>query len=270
MARIGLLAGNGNLPVKFAYAAVAAGNEVIAITLTPEAEVDELKNVATKVYQISAGQLDKIINILKEEGISEVIMLGKVTKELLYQGIELDQRFMLLLSNLKEKNDDSIMLAIVKELESAGIKISDQTKYITELLPNKGLLTALKPDATTLADMEYGFKMAKEIGRLDIGQTVVVKDNAIMAVEAIEGTDQAILRGGKLGRGEVVVAKVSKPQQDFRFDIPAVGLDTLEKLIEVKAKGLVIEAKKTFIVDQEEFIKRANQAGITIMAMSKE
>jgi len=267
MARIGLLAGNGNLPVKFTYAAVAQGNEVIAITLTPEAEVDKLKDIATKVYQISAGQLDEIINTLKNEGISEIIMLGKVTKELLYQGIELDQRFMFLLSNLKEKNDDSIMLAVVKELESAGIKISNQTKYIVELLPSEGLLTESEPDVETLADMEYGFRMAKEIGRLDIGQTVIVKDKAIMAVEAIEGTDQAILRGGQLGRGGVVVAKVSKPQQDFRFDIPAVGLDTMDKLIEIKAKGLVIEAKKTFIVNQEEFIQKADKAGIAVMAM---
>ncbi|OCL25612.1 hypothetical protein U472_14885 [Orenia metallireducens] len=270
MARIGLLAGNGNLPVEFTYAAKAEGNEVVAIALTPEAEVDKLKSVATKLYQISAGQLNKIINTLKEEGISEVVMLGKVTKELLYQGIELDQRFMLLLSNLKEKNDDSIMLAIVKELESAGIKISNQTKYIAALLPAEGLLTEVEPDAETLADMKYGFKMAKEIGGLDIGQTVVVKDKAVMAVEAIEGTDQAILRGGQLGRGGVIVAKVSKPQQDFRFDIPAVGLDTLDKLVKVKAKGLIIEAKKTFIVNQEEFIKGANEAGIAVVAMEED
>ncbi|TDX59208.1 LpxI family protein [Orenia marismortui] len=267
MAKIGLLAGNGNLPVIFSQVAVSQGHEVVCITVTPEAEIDKLEDIVDKLYQINVGQLDKLITTLKSEKIIDLVMLGKVTKELLYQGVELDQRFMQLLANLEEKNDDAIMLAIVQELGQAGIKISNQTKYIEDLLPQEGTLTQIKPDEETLADMKYGFKMAKEIGRLDIGQTVVVKDKAIMAVEAIEGTDEAILRGGKLGRGEVVVAKVSKPQQDLRFDIPAVGLDTLDKLIEVNAKGLVIEANKTFIVNQEEFIKEAEKAQIPIVVM---
>ena len=205
--------------------------------------------------------------LFRSQEISEVVLLGKVTKELLFQGIELDQRFKKLLAQLPEKNDDAIMLAIVNELQAEGIKVSDQTKFMKQFFVDEGLLTTVEPTAAVAADMEYGFKMAKEIGGLDIGQTVVVKDQAVMAVEAIEGTDQAILRGGELGQGEVVAAKVSKPQQDFRFDIPTVGLQTIENLIAVDATGLVIEAGKTFIVNQEQVIAKANQAGIAIKAV---
>ncbi len=270
MSKIGLLAGNGNLPIKFANMAIQQGVEVVAIAITDEADVETLNQSLASVYEISAGQLEQIIQTLQKEGITELVMLGKVTKELLYQGIDLDQKFSSLLNKLKEKNDDAIMLAIVEELKKSGINVIDQTKFIESLLPQVGILTNKKPAQKLLADMKFGFKMAKEIGALDIGQTVVVKDKAVIAVEAIEGTDQAILRGGQLGREEVVVAKVSKPQQDLRFDIPTIGLDTLDRLIKVKAKGLVIEAKKTFIVNQKEVLNKAEEAGIVIVAMGEE
>ncbi|MCK8816356.1 UDP-2,3-diacylglucosamine diphosphatase LpxI [Natroniella sulfidigena] len=267
MAKLGLIAGNGNLPVLFAQAATAQGIDLVTITVTPEAASDELNKIVDQSYQISVGQLKEIITTLQDEEVEEVVMLGKVTKELLFQGIELDQEFKMLLAQLEEKNDDAIMLAIVDRLAEAGIKVSDQTKFIEELFPQPGVLTDIEPESQILDDMKLGFKQAKEIGRLDIGQTVVVKDGAVMAVEAIEGTDQAILRGGKLGQGEVVVAKVSKPKQDQRFDIPTVGLETLENLIKVDAAGLVIEAGETFIVNQEEFIKRAEENEIPIVAI---
>ncbi|WP_408955156.1 LpxI family protein [Natroniella sp. ANB-PHB2] len=270
MAKLGLIAGDGNLPVLFAQAATAQGIDLVVITVTPEAASDELNKIVDKSHQINVGQLKEIITTLQNEEVDQVVMLGKVTKELLFQGLKLDQEFKNLLSQLDEKNDDAIMLAIVDRLAKAGIKVSDQTKFIAELFPQPGVLTEIKPQAEVLDDMKLGFRQAKEIGRLDIGQTVVVKDGAVMAVEAIEGTDQAILRGGQLGRGKVVVAKVSKPEQDQRFDIPTVGLETLENLIEVDAAGLIIEARETFIVDQEEFIKRAEEAGISIVAMTEE
>lgn len=267
MAKLGLIAGDGNLPVLFAQAAVAQGIELVGITVTPEAISDELDKAVDELYQINVGQLREIITTLQDEEVEEVVMLGKVTKELLFQGIELDQEFKQLLARLDEKNDDAIMLAIVDRLAEAGIAVSDQTKFIADLFPQPGVLTEIEPGAEVWEDMKLGFRQAKEIGRLDIGQTVVVKDGAVMAVEAIEGTDQAILRGGKLGQGEVVVAKVSKPKQDQRFDIPTVGIETLENLIKVDAAGLVIEAGETFIVKQEEFIKRAEEAKIPIVAI---
>ena len=266
--KLGLIAGDGELPIMFAQGAKQAGLDLDIITVTPNAATDKLKRIVPNTKKIEVGQLDKIINHLQENEISEVVLLGKVTKELLFQGIELDQRFKKLLSQLPEKNDDAIMLAIVNELQEAGITVSDQTKFMEEFFVDEGLLTTVEPSEAVVQDMEYGFKMAKEIGGLDIGQTVVVKDQAVMAVEAIEGTDEAILRGGKLGQGEVVAAKVSKPQQDSRFDIPTVGLQTIENLIEVDAKGLVVEADKTFIVNQEQVIAKANEAGIAVKAVS--
>ena len=264
--RLGLIAGDGNLPVLFAQGAKQAHLDVEAITVTPDAKTEELTEIVPTT-EIEVGQLAKIINYLKENNISEVVLLGKVTKELLFQGIELDQRFKGLLAQLPEKNDDAIMMAIVDELQKEGIAVSDQTKFMDEFLVTEGILTSVEPSAETVKDMEYGFKMAKEIGKLDIGQTVVIKDQAVMAVEAIEGTDEAILRGGKLGRGEVVAAKVAKPEQDLRFDIPTVGLETIDKLIEVDANGLVLEAGKTFIVQQDQVITKAEKAGLPIKAI---
>ena len=267
MCRIGLLAGNDNLPVLFAQAAVKAGIEVVVIALTEGAKVGQLETLTDKVYKIDVGQLEKIITTLQTEEVKEVVMLGKVTKELLYQEVKLDQRFKNLLANLENNSDDNIMLAIVEELKKEGIKPVKQLEFIYKLLAPAGTLTNTEPTKKVLADMNFAFKMAKEIGRLDIGQTVVVKDKAVMAVEAIEGTNQAILRGGDLAQTEAVVAKVSKPKQDLRFDIPTIGLKTIENLKKIGAKGIVIEAEKTFIVNQKEVVAKADEAGISIVAM---
>ena len=264
--KLGLIAGDGNLPVYFAQGAKQAGLDIKAVAVTPNAKEDRLADIVP-TKSIDVGLLDEIITYLKEEGLSEIVFLGKVTKELLFQGIELDQRFKSLLTKLPEKNDDAIMLAIVNELQEEGIEVSDQTKFMDQFLVDEGLLTNLEPSREVEKDMDYGFKMAKEIGELDIGQTVVVKDQAVMAVEAIEGTDEAILRGGKLGQGEVVAAKVAKPQQDLRFDIPTIGLETIENLIRVDAQGLVIEADKTFIVKQDQVVAKAEEAGVVIKAV---
>lgn len=267
MRRIGLIAGEGMLPVVWAKAASLAGVQLVIIGITSATEMDLLRQYAPKTYQFSVGQLETIIQTLKSEGITEAVMMGKVQKVQLYQGIELDQRFLELLANLPEKNDDAILMALVQEMALAGIKFIEQTCFMDEFLAREGnLITQSKISPKLLADMEYGFKMAKEIGRLDIGQTVVVKDGVVIAVEAIEGTDLAILRGGELARG-IVVAKVSKPQQDFRFDLPTIGLQTIENLIKVQAQGLVVEAEKTFFIQQAEVLKLAQDNQIVVMAM---
>jgi DUF1009 family protein len=266
MKRIGLLAGVGRLPVEFARAASGMGFTVIAVGVVPGVD-PELAQAATKFYSISVGELGRILSTLKEERVGEVTMLGKVTKELMFSGgVQLDDRIRRLLAGLADQSDDTIMLAFVRELAVEGVGVLDQTAMIRALMPQPGILTRRQPTAAEEADMEFGFKMAKEIGGLDIGQTVVVKNRAVLAVEAIEGTDACIRRGGELGRGGVVVAKVAKPQQDLRFDVPSVGPDTLQMMIASGAGALVIEAGKTLLVDRAKVLALADENNITIVA----
>lgn len=266
MKKIGLLAGCGRLPVEFTRVASSMGISVVAIGLVPNVD-QELAEVASSYYNISAGELEKIIITLREHEITKVTMIGKVTKEHMFSNIlMLDDRMRNLLAGLKDHSDDTIMLALVKELATSGIGVLDQTELIKKLMPVPSVLTKREPSEAELLDMEFGFMMARHIGGLDIGQTVVVKNRAVMAVEAIEGTDVCIKRGGQLGRGQVVVAKVAKPNQDMRFDVPAVGVNTLEAMIEAKATALVIEAYKTLVIDREKVIKLADENNITIVA----
>ncbi|ADL13676.1 LpxI family protein [Acetohalobium arabaticum] len=265
MNRVGLIAGNGRLPLYFAQAAKDKAREVVAVSVTEQALVNKLDSIVDESYELSVAKLDKLITKLQTAGIKEVVMVGKVNKDLMFN-LDFDERMTKLLMNLEEKNDDAILLALVEELAAAGIKVKKQTTYLESLLPQLGTLTEIEPSPDIIKDMEFGFKMAKGIGDLDIGQTVVVKDRAVIAVEAIEGTDQAILRSGQLAEG-VVAAKVSKPQQDFRFDIPTIGKDTIKNLIEIGAAGLVIEAAKTFILDRREVCQLADKAGLPIVAM---
>ncbi|WP_378950935.1 LpxI family protein [Pelosinus sp. sgz500959] len=267
MKSIGLLAGVGGLPVQFARAARGMGFSVIAIGVVPGVD-PELEQVADKTYHISVGQLQEILTTLKNEGITQVTMLGKVTKELMFTGtVALDSRIQKVLASLTDNSDDTIMLAFVREFAGEGFTILDQTALIRSLMPSAGILTSRAPTVDERADMDFGFTMAKEMGRLDIGQTVVVKKCAVMAVEAIEGTDVCIRRGGELGRGGVTVAKVSKPSQDLRFDVPAVGMSTLQSMCAAGATALVVEAGKTLIIDREKVVQMANDHDITIVAM---
>lgn len=267
MKTIGLLAGLGRLPVEFAKAASGMGIQVVAIQLLPEAD-KELQTVAAKTFEISVGQLDTIISTLKAEDIKEVTMLGKVTKELMFNGkVQIDLRMQKLFAGLTDHSDDAIMLAFVKELSVEGIGILDQTALIASLLPPSGQLTKRALSTQEKVDAEFGFSIAKHMGGLDIGQTVVIKQHAVMAVEAIEGTDACIKRGGLLGRGGVLVAKVAKPKQDMRFDVPSVGVSTIESMIEAGATALVMEANKTLLIDKERVVALADAHDISIMVM---
>lgn len=267
MEKVGILAGIGALPVECAKAAKLQGNEVYAVALLPETS-DALRDYADDYQEISIFKVGKILNYLKKKQVTEVTMIGKVTKELLYAHKAMpDFKAMQILMSLPNRKDDTVMQALVKAVESTGAKVVNQTALIRPLMPAAGTLTKREPSAAERQDMEFGFRMAKEIGRMDVGQTVVVKDMAVMALEAIEGTDACISRGGKLAREGAVVAKVAKPQQDNRFDVPAVGRKTLETMIEVKAKALVIEANETLLVEREEVIKLADENGIAIVAM---
>ena len=267
MERVGLLAGAGKLPVECARAAKALGFEVYAVALLPETDA-ELADFAVEYKEISVAHLDAILNYLKEKEIKKVTMIGKVTKELLFSGkVQPDARMMQLIMSLPDRSDDTIMMMFVRELAKAGMEAFDQTMLIRKLMPHRGTLTKREPTQAQRQDMEFGFRMAKELGRLDVGQTVVVKNLAVMALEAIEGTDACIRRGGELANGGAVVAKVAKPQQDNRFDVPTVGLKTIEMMVSVKASALAIEADKTLLVEREKVLALAEANDIAIVAM---
>lgn len=267
MEKIGLLAGIGRLPVEFTVSATKMNFSVYAVGLVDGVD-EELSAVAAAYEQIGAGQLARVIAYLKENGITKITMLGKITKEILFTGdVEIDEKTRHIFDELPDNSDDTLMLAFVKAFAMEGITVFDQTALIRQLLVKEGVFTSRVPTETEKQDMEYGFKMAKAIGGLDIGQTVVVKDRAVMAVEAIEGTDACILRGGKLSGGGAVVVKVAKPKQDVRFDMPAVGVKTIESMIEAGAKVLAMEAGKTLLVDKSKVVSLADGNGITICAI---
>lgn len=267
MEKVGLLAGIGALPVECAKAARVQGYEVYVVALLPETD-NRLKDYATDYQEISVFKVGKILSYLKKKQITQVTMIGKVTKELLYAHKAMpDFKTVQILMGLPNRKDDTVMQALVEAVETTGAKVVDQTALIRPLMPLAGTLTKREPSAEEKQDMEFGFRMAKEIGRLDVGQTVVVKNLAVMALEAIEGTDACIRRGGQLARGGAVVAKVAKPEQDNRFDVPAVGCKTIETMVEAGAKALVIEAGQTLLVEKDQVLQLADDNGITIVAM---
>ncbi|MEW6054726.1 MAG: UDP-2,3-diacylglucosamine diphosphatase LpxI [Nitrospirota bacterium] len=268
MKKLGLIAGTGELPKAIAEEARAQGYAVIAIGLDPLAD-RSLSSHVDEITWVNVGKFGKLIESLKKSGIKEAVMAGKVSKTLLYKSkITPDLRAVKLLFGLKDRKDDSILLAITEELAQEGIRLLDITRFSGSLLTTEGVHTKKAPTGNEWKDIEFGWKIAKEIGRLDIGQTVVVKDQAVMSVEAIEGTDEAIRRGGILAGEGAVVVKVSKPDQDMRFDVPAVGLQTLSAMKEVRAKVLAVEAHKSLILDKNTLIDEANTTKIVIVGYS--
>ena len=267
MEKLGILAGVGKLPVECARAAQQLGYEVYAVGLLADSD-PQIAQFSKDYQSISVAQLDAILNYLQTNQIQKVTMIGKVTKELLFSGaVQPDARMLQLIMSLPDRNDDTIMMAFVRELAKAGIQAFDQTALIRKLMPTRGTITQREPTDLERKDIDFGFRVAKELGRLDIGQTVVVKNRAVMALEAIEGTDACIERGGMLARGGAVVTKVAKPQQDNRFDVPTVGYRTIEIMVQVGATVLAIEAGKTLLVDRQQMIALADEKGISIVAV---
>ncbi|MCF0155931.1 MAG: LpxI family protein [Veillonella sp.] len=271
MARVGLIAGIGVLPVEFLRAAHVLGHQVVVIAVVPNPS-PVLKEEADAYYDISPLKIGKIFKTLKAEGVVDITMLGKVTKEVLYKrGLTIpDMKTVALLSSLRNREDDTIMLAIIDAIEKEGFRVVDQTLYLKPFMPPVGVLTKAQPTEEQWQDIRFGFKLAKAMGGLDIGQTVVVKKQAAMAIEAIEGTDKCIRRGGELGQGGAVVVKTAKPDQDQRFDVPAVGRTTLQSMIDSECTVLAVEAERTVFVEQEAVLDMANQHGIVICAVAEE
>lgn len=260
---IGIIAGKGALPSLIAKEARAQGRKVIAIALEP---VTETVDGADTIERIHVGKLGSVIKFLKTHRVKEAVMAGKISKTLLYgQKIRPDLRAAALLFRLKDRSDDSIINAVSREFEKDGIRLLGIPEICPGLLTPEGVLTERRPTEREWKDIEFGFRIAKEIGRLDIGQTVVVKDRAVIAVEAIEGTDEAIRRGGALAGEGTTVVKVIRPNQDIRFDMPVVGLDTLSAIKEAQAHVLCLEAQKSIFLDKEEFIKQANSSKIAVV-----
>jgi DUF1009 family protein len=247
MERIGLIAGNGRFPLLFAQGARNQSVSVTAVAHVGET-LPELSEWVDKIFWIRVGQLGKMIKIFKAEGVKEVVMAGGIKKTRLFADAWPDIRSLTLLAKVKEKKDDALLRAVAGELEREGIKVLESTLYLKSLLAQKGVMTKRKPTTQELEDIRFGWSLAREIGRLDIGQCLVVKNKVVLAVEAIEGTDETIKRAGRLGKEGVVVIKMCKPQQDFRFDIPAVGIETIRAMGEVKASVLALEAGRSILV----------------------
>lgn len=262
----GLIAGDGELPVKLAQSAQKSGFDVVAISLSPDNR-KQLEKYCKKVYSFGPAEIIKIEEKLIEEGVKQLSFIGKVHKALLLKNPKLDSKALELIKSMEKLNDDAVMLSIVNELEKIGITVLDQTIFIKNLMIPKGVLTETQPTKEEQDDISYGFGLAKEMGKLDIGQSVVIKNKMILAVEAIEGTDKCVQRGCKLARGGAIVVKVSKPSQDKRFDIPTVGLKTIKNLKRYGGKILAVEAGETIIVEQKELIKFANRHKIVVVAV---
>jgi DUF1009 family protein/MoaA/NifB/PqqE/SkfB family radical SAM enzyme len=264
--RIGLLAGSGQYPIHFARGAKQCGHQVVALAIEQEADAALAKHV-DEIHWVGVGQLQKIFDTLKGAGIGEIVLTGKIHKTHLFSHVELDGPMIRVLSSLTRKDDLSLLLAISDEFELAGIAVREPTLFLKNLQASPGVLTKRSPTASELADVQYGYTVAKSLADHGIGQTVVVKDGIIVAVEAIEGTDEAILRAGTLVPDMLVVVKVGCPNQDRRFDMPVVGMETLRTLVAAHAAVLAIDAANTVIVEKEAVVEEADRHQIAIIAL---
>lgn len=266
--RIGLIAGGGQFPIIFSKAAKSKGFVIYAVAHNSETDPG-LKEHVDAIEWIHLGQIKRIIKFFKKNDINYAVMMGAITKTKIFSDVRPDTKAISLIVGMGHTHDDGLLRGLVRVLEKEGIKIKASTFLLPELLAQKGCWTKRRPTRSEKNDIELGWRVAKEIGRLDIGQCVVVGGGSILAVEAIDGTDATIMRGGKLGQDTAVVVKVCKPNQDIRFDIPAIGAQTIKTMHEAGARVLVIEAGKTVVFDREEMIKLANEFGIAIVAMGK-
>ncbi len=263
---LGLIAGNGQFPILFARRAKTQNYRVIAAAIRGDTFWG-LKFFVDDLVWISPGELRRMFEFFKTRDVRQIIMAGQVhPKNLFDEKIHLDQEFQKLFAAMQDRKADTIFGAVAEKLAAEGMELIDSTFLLKDYLAPKGTLTHRVPTLNELADIEFGFQIAKSMGGLDVGQTVVVKDKAIVAVEAMEGTDETIARGGRIAKQGAVVIKTAKPQQDYRFDIPVIGTKTITTMRKANASCLAIEAGKTLILDRETSVRLANKAGICIVA----
>lgn len=265
MSRIGIIAGSGPLPILAAREAKASGRMVVVVAIREEAD-PRVEAVADRLHWVGVGQLGGLIRAFRDEGVTEAIMVGQVRMSHLFSRVRPDVRGALLYMRLKDRQGDSIMEAVAEELQREGVSLLDCTQYLTGVLVEQGVLTRRNPTTEEWEDIRFGQEVGRTVAQLKIGQTVVVKRGTVLAVEAIEGTDAAVRRGAELGQDGVVVVKVCRPDHDFRFDVPVVGLKTISVLHEVGATVLAMEAKRTLLLDREQALALADEVGITVVA----
>ncbi len=263
---LGIIAGGGKFPILIAKEAKKRGIKVVAVAHEGETDQD-LENEVDEITWIKLGQFGRLVKALKKGNVKKAVMAGTIKKKRMFEGIVPDLKGLSLMSKILFFHDDGILSAVANELSKEGIEIISSIYYLPELVAPEGCLTKRRPTKQEKEDIRFGWNMAKEIGKLDIGQCVVVKSKTVLAVEAIEGTDETIIRGGKIAKEGAVVVKVCKPNQDLRFDLPSVGLNTVKTMNKVNARLLVIEAGKTLMFDKEDMISYANKNDICIVSI---
>ncbi len=268
MARIGLIAGNGRFPFLALQGARSLGHDVTVVAVKEEA-FPELEGAArdagADLHWVSLGHLGKCIKILKAAGAGQALMAGQVKHAKIFSGIVPDLTLLSVLTRLRARNTDALISAVAEVLRGEGIELLDSTAFLEPLLARPGVLTRREPTAGERDDLAFGYRMADAIAGLDIGQTIVVKDKAVVAVEAMEGTDAVIRRAGEIAGPGTRIVKVAKPKQDMRFDVPVVGVATIEVMQVAGATAMTIDAGKTLVVDGERFFDAANAAGIAVV-----
>ena len=266
----GLIAGNGDFPFLVLEGARSRGIEMAVIAIKEEASPN-LERAAKRLHWVSLGELSRAIELMHSEGVKHAVMAGQVKHNKIFSSIRPDWRLAKLLFSLNTKNTDALIGAVAKVLEDEGIHLVNSIEFLGPLLPQTGVLTKRSPDEAEKADIAYGHEIARQIAGLDLGQTVVIRDRACVAIEAMEGTDETIERAGRITGGQrIVVVKVSKPKQDMRFDVPVVGRRTIDVMKQAHATALAIDAGRTLLFERDELIRAADDAGIAIEAFEVE
>jgi len=282
--KLGLIAGNGRFPFLLLDAARAQGLSVVVAAIREETDAEMDRRAAEDsgitVHWLSLGELSRLIEVFHAEGVSKAVMAGQVKHKQIFSSIRPDWRLAKLLLNLPVRSTDRLIGAVAKVLEDEGIELMSSTRFLEPLLAEEGVLTKRAPDEEERRNIEYGLSVARAVAGFDIGQTVVVAAQACVAVEAMEGTDAAIERAGRLMETlesdastlerRLTVVKVAKPNQDMRFDVPVIGMATVETMIRAGASCLSVEAGKTLLFDREKLLKRADEAGIAIVGKDRE
>lgn len=270
MEKYGLIAGNGQFPFLVLRAAKRQGHELVVAAIKEEA-FPELERESKNFHWLSIADLSGLIRLFKQEHVSKAMMAGQVKHKIIFSSIKPDWRLLKLLTQLKQKNTDALIGGVAQALSNEGIELIDSTFFLKDQVPQAGVLTKRKPSRLERADFEYGRRIAKALAGMDLGQCVVVKNGACLAIEAMEGTDEVIRRAAGLSEGgPMAVVKVSKPNQDMRFDVPVIGKTTIQLMSETRATALALDAEKTLMLEFNEMIALADENGITIEAFPPE
>ncbi len=266
MKKVGLIAGGGTLPLEFVRSARRLGVAVVVFAIQDMAS-PRLEEEADKVYRLNVGQYKKFAFLLLKERIRRLALLGKVDKDVIYRSGTYDEEARNAMKELRDKKDYSILEEITRHLGRFGVEVIDGTRYLSHLLPEKGVLSRTLPDERVEQDIAFGYEAARKLAGMDIGQTVVIKDKTVVAVEAMEGTDRTIARAGSVAGSGCVMVKVSRPDQDMRWDVPTVGPDTVAALAKGAFSALAIESGRMFLLEKEKLLQMADSAGIVVKAI---